>query len=62
MAVSIAFIDKLSHKQVSLSLTFFSPQIMEEFAEIVSCHLGHWSAIDGVNIEFLLIATVFESD
>ena len=27
MAVSIAFIDKLSHKQVSLSLTFFSPQI-----------------------------------
>ena len=27
MAVSIAFIDKLSHKQVSLSLTFNSPQI-----------------------------------
>ena len=34
----------------------------EEFAQIVSSLLGHRSAVDGVNIEFLWIGAVFACD
>ena len=34
----------------------------EEFAQIGSSFLGHWSAVDGVNIEFLWIGAILAGD
>ena len=38
------------------------PNVTEEFAQIVSSLLGHRSAVDGVNIEFLWIGAVSACD
>ena len=47
---------------VIIGLTHYEKQTSEEFAQIVSSLLGHRSAVDGVNIEFLWIGAVSACD